>query len=193
MAKLTDAQKAEQKKLKAIPNKEMKDAIASINAFLKEQKMDEVKLEKSKGATVAGFAAAINGLLEAGKAEEIPENVATFYNDHIVGDDEDTSGDGTSDKGADTGKNDTKNPAGDKPKKPRKTKAEIQARYDAISAMIKTGKHTKKEIVEVIAPKFPDVTVSTISTFVQDCMNVKYNKLPKLTVKGEDGKLSFSK
>ncbi len=189
MAKLTDAQKAEMAKLKAIPNDLMKLSIASLNTFLTSKEKDKMPKAKSKGEAVKLFTDAIAGLLEADLGEEIPEDVATFYNDHVVGDDAEAG-----DTGADDGKAAPK-PKADKTKttKPRKTKAEIQARYDAISAMIVTGKHTKKEIVDEVAPKFPDVTVSTISTFVQDCMNVKYNKLPKLTVKAEDGKLSFAK
>jgi len=187
MAKLTEEQKKEMAKLKAIPNDKMKASIASLNTFLETKKIEQMPKAKSKGEAVALFGAAINDLLEKDMAEEIPEDVASFFNDHIADSDDEGETDG-----ADAG--DDK--AEDKPKpakKPRKTKAEIQARYDAIAAMIKTGKHTKKEIVDTISPKFPDVTVSTISTFVQDCMNEKYNKLPKLTVKGEDGKLSFAK
>lgn len=190
MAKLTDAQKAEMAKLKAIPNDAMKIAITSLNTFLTGKEKEVMPKAKSKGEAVKLFTDAIAGLLEADLGEEIPEDVATFFNDHIVGDDAE-AGDGA-DAGAEKPKADAK-PKATGAKKPRKTKAEIQARYDAISAMIATGKHTKKEIVEAVSPKFPDVTVSTISTFVQDCMNVKYNKLPKLTVKAEDGKLSFAK
>ncbi len=193
MAKLTDAQKAEQKKLKAIPNDKMKEAIASLNTFLEGKKIEVMPKAKSKGAAVASFTSAIADLMEKDLIEEVPEDVATFFNEFIVEEEEGT------DTGADTGAGAADTNAGTadagttKPKKPRKTKEEIQARYDAIAAMIKTGKHTKVEIVKEIAPKFPDVKEVTIATFVQDCMNEKYNKLPKLTVKGEDGKLSFKK
>ncbi|MCP4373943.1 MAG: hypothetical protein GY797_38440 [Deltaproteobacteria bacterium] len=188
MAKMTEEQKAEMAKLKAIPNDKMKASIASMNTFLGTIVMDAMPKAKSKGEAVKLFTDAVQGLVDNDMAEEIPEDVATFFNDFIVGGD-DAGDDAGAEAGGDTEKADEK----PKAKKPRKTKAEIQARYDAIADMIKTGKHTKKEIIDTIAPKFPDVTVSTISTFVQDCMNEKYNKLPKLTVKGEDGKLSFKK
>lgn len=197
MAKMTAEQKKEMAWLKSIPNKEMKDAITALNAVLTENEMDLVEIDKkSKGATVNNLTNVINGLVEAEKAELIPESVAVFYNEHIVVDEDDGSGteegDGkTADGGKDAGKD--KKDDKPKPKRPRQTKEEIQARYDAIGKMIASGKYTKKEIVDAICPKFPAVTQSTISTFVQDCMNPKYNKLPKLTVKGEDGKLSFAK
>jgi hypothetical protein len=190
MAKQTAEQKAEMARLKLIPNDKMKVAIASLNAFLATKEKEEMAKASSKTIAVSLFEEAIAGLLEADLGEEIPEEVATFYNDHIVPAEEvEGEGDVTGNEVATEAKPDKPKPA----KKPRKTKEEIQARYDAISAMIATAGHTKKEIVETISPKFPDVTVSTISTFVQDCMNVKYNKLPKLTIKGEDGKLSFAK
>jgi hypothetical protein len=120
---MTKAQKAEQKRLKAIPNKGMKEAITDLNTFLKAQEMDEIKLEKSKGLTVAGFEKAVGGLIEAGKATEIPEAVATFYNEHIVGD----TGE------ADPEKKDAKKSKPKKDAKPKKPSNE-QAAYDMVAA-----------------------------------------------------------
>lgn len=182
MAKLTEEQKAEQKRLKAIPNDGMKAAITGLNEVLKANKMDLIKLEKSKGATVDNLTAAIRDLLNVDKADLIPEDIAIFYNDHIAIDDAEE---------ATQSEEKPKDPP--KPRKPRKTKEELKARYDFIESMIKAGKSTKKEIVDATAKKFTDVKPITLSTFIQDCLNEKYNKFDNLAYKDKKGIISFNK
>lgn len=71
-------------------------------------------------------------------------------------------------------------------------KPSVAKRNALITKLIETGKWTKKQIVNKVVAKFTDVTESTISTSVQDSMNLRYNKLEKLTIKdAKTGKLSF--
>jgi len=85
----------------------------------------------------------------------------------------------------------TENPTKEKKEKSRVSREQVKKRNSEISKLISKGKYTKKQIIEKISEKFPEVKPITIATFVQDCMNPKYNKLDKLTVKSKEGILSF--
>jgi hypothetical protein len=60
-----------------------------------------------------------------------------------------------------------------------------------ISPFIEKGKFTKKQLVEKLTDKFPDLAVSSISTLLTDAKNPKYNKFPKLVIQDDKGYLSF--
>lgn len=60
--------------------------------------------------------------------------------------------------------------------------------------LIQTGQHTAKELLEQAkaSGQFDSKKESTIRTLITDSKNPKYNRFPKLVIKGEGGKLSFA-
>lgn len=136
--KLTEEEKAEMKKIKAIPNDKMKEAIAALNTFLKTKEIDEMPKAKSKGEAVALFTDAISGLMEKDLAGEIPEDVASFFNDHIVGDD------GEEDSGKDA--------AATKPKKEKKKKKAAVVKEKDEYGFIKDSANSKVAALLAVTP-----------------------------------------
>jgi SOS response regulatory protein OraA/RecX len=70
----------------------------------------------------------------------------------------------------------------------------VAARKKMIEDMISAKKHTRKEIIEAVMEKFPDVTKSNLTTFLTDSKNEKYQKFEKLVVENKKTKImSFVK
>lgn len=63
------------------------------------------------------------------------------------------------------------------PFKPRK---DVTERKELIYKMISEGKHTRQDIIAAVQAVFPNVTPASLSTFLTDCKNAKYNKYDKL-------------
>lgn len=202
---------------KEIPVDALKAAVAKLNSILEEGKIKTVG--KKKVDIITAFAEKVSEITEAGKAKDLPGECIEFFNTYIVNDDEsegaaDTKKDaapaasvkkGTAKKGAtpaSTKKSaDKETPDARKAesrsesstRKGRSTSSEVTNRNKMIYDLIAAGKNTKVEIVKLVSEKFTSVKPITIGTFIQDCMNVKYNKLDKLTVRNDKGLLSFSK
>lgn len=60
-----------------------------------------------------------------------------------------------------------------------------------LAELISEAKYDRKIIVEKAQQKFPDATAGSITTYLSDGKNPKYNKFDKLVVVGEDKILSF--
>lgn len=73
----------------------------------------------------------------------------------------------------------------------RSTEA-TKARKKMIYDLITEGKYTRKQIIEKVMETFPEVTASTLGTFLTDCKNPNYNKFDKLAVQGKDKIYSFN-
>ena len=66
------------------------------------------------------------------------------------------------------------------------------AHYPFFQKLIEEGKYTQKELVEMAMTEFPHLSKSTFQTVLTDCRNPKYNKLPKLVLRDENGILYFA-
>ena len=75
----------QEEKVKAIPGKEMKEVIISMNSWLAEKEREEIVVDKSKTDTINNLFAPIITAIEADEAADLPEDVITFFNDHLVG------------------------------------------------------------------------------------------------------------
>ena len=72
-------------------------------------------------------------------------------------------------------------------------KTTLAEKIDFFTPLIKSGKYTQKDLVELAVKEFPKLTKSTFQTFLTDAKNKKYSKFPKLVISGEDGFLTFEK
>lgn len=134
MANLT-----EEDRIKAIPGKAMMGAITAMNTYLAEKDQTLVVFDKlPKAEALANLLVPIVAAIEAGEAENLPEDVIAFYNDHLVVED------AVEEKPAKAGKADKpkKEKKEHKPKVPKAPSNEQNA-YD----MVKAGK-TPAEILE---------------------------------------------
>ncbi len=75
-------------------------------------------------------------------------------------------------------------------KKGFQTSEEVKERKKFIFDLIQEGKHTRADILDKIVAKYTEVKRATMSTFLTDCKNEKYNKYPKLAVE-KDKVFSF--
>lgn len=64
-------------------------------------------------------------------------------------------------------------------------------RIEFLIPLIKKGKHTKAELLDLMAEKFPGTTRSANQTILTDGKNEKYNKFPQLVLQDEKGRLHF--
>jgi hypothetical protein len=76
---------------------------------------------------------------------------------------------------------------------PAKVAKEKPAYLLFLGKLIEEGKMTQKELIAAGRAKFPEKAKSTIETVLVDSKNPRYNRFPKLVVKGENGILSFAK
>jgi len=66
-------------------------------------------------------------------------------------------------------------------------------RVEYMTAFIKEAKYSKKELLEMMCKKFPQVTKAANQTILTDGKNPKYNKFEKLIVQDDNGIMSFKK
>ena len=66
-------------------------------------------------------------------------------------------------------------------------------RVEYMTPLIAKGTYSKKELLEMMCKKFPQVTKAANQTILTDGKNPKYNKFAKLIVQDADGLMSFSK
>lgn len=78
-----------------------------------------------------------------------------------------------------------------KPKKQSKSSS-TQEMMVEVELLLKKGKYTRKEIIEKVSKKIPDLKLTSIGTVVSDAKNPKYNKFDKLVKQNEKGILSFA-
>lgn len=75
----------EEDRIKAIPGKDMSEAIKSMNTYLKGKELDLVVVkDTTKTEALANLLVPIAAAIEAGEAETLPDEVIAFYNDHMV-------------------------------------------------------------------------------------------------------------
>jgi hypothetical protein len=74
--------------------------------------------------------------------------------------------------------------------KPKK-KSMAQVSREILTPLLEKGKHTQAELKAMLLKA--GVTTTTADVILTDSKNPKYNKFPKLVIKGDDGKLSFKK
>lgn len=79
-----------------------------------------------------------------------------------------------------------------KPSDPGK-KTSLTEKIEFFTPLIKSGKYTQKDLVELAVKQFPKLTKSTFQTFLTDGKNVKYSKFNPLLVADADGKIHFAK
>ena len=79
-----------------------------------------------------------------------------------------------------------------KPADPGK-KTSLAEKIDFFTPLIKSGKHTQKDLVELAVKEFPKLTKSTFQTFLTDGKNPKYSKFTPLLTTDKDGKMIFAK
>jgi len=149
MPKLTEEEKNEVKRLKAIPNKEMKSILEQFNKFLEKEKIGLVKIEKSKGRTLSNLVSVVQTIIEKGKVEIIPNEIVEFYNKYLVFEDEDED----DVKPDDTKPDDTKPTTQKKSTKKTKTKKEI----DDYGFVVGSGNNLVCEILKTKATKMMDL------------------------------------
>lgn len=66
-------------------------------------------------------------------------------------------------------------------------------RVEFLSPLIKEGKYTKKQLLEMYMKKNKGENEVGVATLLTDAKNPKYNKFDKLVISGENGILKFSK
>jgi len=62
---------------------------------------------------------------------------------------------------------------------------------DTLNFLIGTGKYTRKQLIQMCIEKHPDYAKSTITTYLTDCKNPKYNPLRNLVKIVENDKMQF--
>jgi len=84
-----------------------------------------------------------------------------------------------------------------KAEKPKKivgaAKVTTADRIAFIAPFIAKAKYNKKELLEMMVEKWPDMPIGGHQVILTDCKNPKYNKFEKLVVSNEVGVFSFKK
>ena len=197
-----------------IDSGELKTAIKSLNDT--KALPEKIKVGgKSKEDQVTDFVNAINKMIEEDGAEEtaavLPNDVVNLYN-LLVGDEEEKE---VQEAGGETEAVKTEEaPKEEAPKKEKKTtkpkeeapKEEKKRTFPIVPPsvirpriidLIKEGKHTQNEIVDIMIKEFPKKAKSTFVTYINDgksekyCKNLTQNEKIKVKVDPETKILSF--
>lgn len=87
--KKTEAEKAEAARIKAIPGKGLTNAITTMNTYLEGKEKDTIKFKGvDKATALENLLAPIIEAIEADEADTLPDEVISFYNDHLVEEEE---------------------------------------------------------------------------------------------------------
>lgn len=171
--------KLDAKTVKAIPAKEMKSAIKSLNEYLDEKDEDKViYVGVSKEQALENFLFAILEVIEKDEADLLPENVVTFYNEHLVNDDDEEKEKKT-DKPKDKKKSAPKKSAPKKSKKAKEPKKPGVVQH-IIEAFIDDDLTTAKDIIASVEKKHGVVcSKSTISNVLCVLKPIRNRITPK--------------
>lgn len=151
---------------KSIPAKEFKAAVKSLNEVLAEAEEEKIKIVGvKKEVVVEKFTNSVLNFIDEDRADELPDNVIDFYNDHIASEDEDEEPEEKpAPKKKPAGK---KAPAKKKPAEKKEKKPGIVLL--SVKAYMEDGCTTAKEIVEHIQDQFPE---RNIAKTVSHCFGV---------------------